>query len=53
MPVSMRQIKRGKDKGKWVVIEPDGTRVGEPTTRAKARARVQGRNLGVRRGRSR
>ena len=46
MPVSMRQIKRGKDKGKWVVVEPSGKRVGNPTTKARARERVFGRNLG-------
>lgn len=46
MPVSMRQIQRGKDKGKWVVEDEAGNRVGEPTTRATARRRVSGRNLG-------
>ena len=46
MPVHMRQLTRGKDKGKWVVEDDAGKRVGEPTTRANARRRVSGRNLG-------
>lgn len=46
MPVRMVQYHSGKNKGKWKVIEPDGTVVYGPTTRAKAREVTQGRNLG-------
>lgn len=50
MPVRMRKITSGKNKGKYVVVEPSGKRVSrgagsKPTTRAKARARVFGQNL--------
>ena len=45
MPLRMHKITRGKDKGKYVAVEPDGTRVGKPTTKTKARARVQAQNI--------
>ena len=51
MPVHMHMVTQGKDKGKWVVLDPDGTRIFGPTTRQKAREVTQGRNLGEMRGR--
>jgi hypothetical protein len=52
VPVRMRKITRGKDKGKYVVVEPDGTRVFPQeggVSREKAREVVAGRNIGTRR----
>lgn len=51
MPVKMRQIKKGKSKGKWVVVESGSGRRVYPskggTTRKKARSVVTARNLAL------
>ena len=49
MPVHMRQAMKGKDKGKWFVVDDAGKVVFGPTTREHARSVVSGRNMAVER----
>ena len=47
MPVRMRRIERGVNKGKFVVEDENGRRFSAPKSRAAARAQVRAVNIAM------